>query len=129
MTAAFKLPTTAQDVAQALEQAIRRAVDRQGLEAVLVRVQQAFEAGQLSQAQALRLGDLLARQPMVRLRSRLLGEVVLLAADDAQVPADNGLVVYRASELPQVVGRAPAEVRAIHAVKAALDGEVVAGDG
>lgn len=134
--------------AQALRQAIQQACDWQDLEMALARVQAAFEQGELTgegaealaviaaqEAQVLpelaeeeRLGDLLCRQPVVRLGSRLLGEEILLAADGAQVPDGNGLVVYREAELRRVVGRPPEEVRAIHTVKKVLEGEVMGGD-
>jgi hypothetical protein len=136
-----------QQSVEALESRIRFARSEGALEAALERVQGAFAAGRLTaeeterlatlaaqeagclpeEAEEERLGDLLARRPMVRLRSRLLGEVVLLAADDAQVPADGALVVYRASELRHLVGRTPAQVQALHVVKVALDGQVVEG--
>jgi hypothetical protein len=74
-----------------------------------------------------RLSELLTRQPVVRVHSRLLGEVVVWAADNAEVPEDTPEVVYRESELRLLVGLAPAEVRAIHAAKRSFDGEVVEG--
>ena len=72
-----------------------------------------------------RLSALLRRQPVVQVNSKVLGEMVLWAADNAQVPADNTLVVYREAELRQMAGRSPEELRAIHATKKALDGEVI----
>lgn len=63
--------------------------------------------------------------------SRMLGEVVLFAADNGEIPADNSLVVYRASELRAMVGVSPDALRAAHAVKKKLEGELVEvlGDG
>jgi len=74
----------------------------------------------------LRLRDLFKQKPLHRVRSRVPGEDILFAADDAQIPPDNSLVAYRESELRQLVGLTPEEIRRIHAVKKALDGEVVA---
>lgn len=132
-------------VAGELEQAIRQARDWQGLYAVLQRVDAVYQAGQIDQdhserlaamaareAQCLpgevddvRLSDLLRENPVRRVRSQLLGEDVLFAADEAEIPHDAGLVVYRESELRLLAGRPRAEVRAIHAAKRSLDGEVV----
>ena len=131
--------------AQALRRAIRHARDWHDLEVTLLQVQAAFEAGEVSQEQAEglaamaaqeaqvlpeeasgeRLSALLRRQPVVQVNSKVLGEMVLWAADNAQVPADNTLVVYREAELRQMAGRSPEELRAIHATKKALDGEVI----
>ena len=61
--------------------------------------------------------------PVHRVRSRVLGEDVLWAADDAEVP-DTDLVVYRASELAALDGLDPDALRKIHDVKKELDGEV-----
>jgi hypothetical protein len=73
-----------------------------------------------------RLSDLLARHPVVRVRSRLLGEVVVWVADGVvDITEEIVEVVYRESELRQLVGRTPTEVRTIHKVKRALDGELM----
>ena len=71
------------------------------------------------------LSDLFAEKPIHLVRSRILGEDVLFATDDAAIPTDNKLVVYRESELRATVGVDPIQLRAIHAVKRRLDGEVV----
>ena len=71
------------------------------------------------------LSELLVRKPVVRVRSRLLGEVVVWVADGAEMPEETEEVVYRESELRQLVGRTQTEVRAIHATKRAIDGELV----
>jgi hypothetical protein len=57
--------------------------------------------------------------------SHLLGEDVLFAADNAQIPADNSLVVYRAAERQKLVGAPPEMLKAVHTVKEQLDGVVV----
>ena len=141
-------PPTAPDVVQALRQTILQARDWQDLEKALAHVQAAFEAGEFPQEQAeelaelaaqegkclpeeagdLWLSDLFKRGPVHRCRSRLLGEDMLFTADGAQIPPGNALVVYRDSELRQMAGRTSAEVRAIHTVKRALDGEVMKED-
>ena len=72
-----------------------------------------------------RLSELLARQPVVRVRSRLLGEVVVWVADSIEVAEEITEVVHRESELRRLTGRSPAEVRAVHEVKRALDGELM----
>jgi hypothetical protein len=71
-----------------------------------------------------RLSELLTRQPVVRVRSRLLGEVVVWLADAAEIPEGTSEVVYREAELRRMVGHSSAEVRAIHEVKRTFDGEV-----
>ena len=71
-----------------------------------------------------RLSELLARQPVVRVRSRLLGEVVVWVAAAAEVPEDISEVVYREAELRRMVGRPAAEVLAIHEAKRSFDGEL-----
>ena len=61
-------------------------------------------------------------------QSKVLGENVLWAADNAVVPPDSPLVVYRASELRAAWGMSPERLRAVHAVKKAMDGDIVAAD-
>jgi len=56
----------------------------------------------------------------------LLGEVVVWVADGVvDITEEIVEVVYRESELRQLVGRTPTEVRTIHKVKRALDGELM----
>ena len=57
--------------------------------------------------------------------SKILDEQVLRAADNAEVPADTPLAVYRASELRLLDGASPEMIRAVHQVKGVFDGEVV----
>ena len=71
------------------------------------------------------LSDLFAETPIRRVRSRVLREHVLFAADEARIPPGNDLAVYRESELRQLVGRRPEQLKGIHAVKKTFDGEVV----
>ena len=118
--------------------------DWEALDAVLVAAQAAFDAGEVTHEEAESLagyvgdrshkvpedastgtlGQLLRSQPVVRVRSRLLGEVVVWLADGAEAPASSE-VTYREAELRQLVGGSPAEVCAIHQTKRALDGELV----
>jgi hypothetical protein len=61
----------------------------------------------------------------LRIRSRLFdGEVVLLLADNAAVPIESELVVYRAFEMVGLLGQ-PEQLRKLHMVKKALDAEPV----
>ena len=79
-----------------------------------------LEASSASSIEGMRLG-------LVRtVRSRVLDEHVLFAADTAVLPQNNRLVVYRARELTELVGLPPEQLRAIHAVKKSLDGELLA---
>ena len=76
-------------------------------------------------ADELRLSGLFKDNPIRRVYSRILDEEVLFAADDAELPADNALVVYRESELRALAGHPPAAVLQIHLAKAVFDGEVI----
>lgn len=76
-------------------------------------------------AEDLHLSELLARGTAVRVRSRLLGEIVVWVADAAVVLEAASEVVYRETELRRLVGRSPAEVRAVHEIKRAFDGELI----
>ena len=71
------------------------------------------------------LSSLLAENPTRRVRSNVLGEDVLWAADDAEIPEDNTLVVYRERELKEIAGRSPEELQAIHRSKRGLDMELM----
>ena len=75
-------------------------------------------------ASNLLLSDWFKEDPLRRVRSRALSEIVLFAADEAEVPVANTLVVYRESELSQVVGMSKAQLRATHDAKKILDGIV-----
>ena len=128
-------------VAQAIEQAQSWA----DLSALCKQIDEAYHEGQLSgnEVETLtahvtqksselpepepqqRLSSLLADKPIQRVRSAVLGEDVLWAADTAEIPKDNALVVYRESELRELVGRSPDALRAIHRCKRCLDMELV----
>lgn len=133
------------NAAEELHQRIQQATTWTDLEAVLDDAQQQFQAGELTaedverlaeiaQQEALtlpenvdqlRLSQLFSETPVRRVRSEVLGEVILFAADHATIPEDNSLVIYRQSELKQLVGCSPERLRAIHASKQVLDGELV----
>ena len=128
-----------------LRQFIEKAWDLEALERVTTAVNALHEQGKLDGVNAEHLTALLVEKSrqipdkiedmslsdffnsgLVRkVESKVLGETVLWAADNAEVPPDNDLVVYRASELRQLLGRSPEEMRQIHAAKVALDGETV----
>jgi hypothetical protein len=59
------------------------------------------------------------------IHSKVLDERVIFAADNAEVPEDTPLVVYRAAELRELLGATPEKIRAVHEVKRSFDGEVV----
>ena len=58
-------------------------------------------------------------------KSKVLGETVIWAADNAQVPPETDQVIYRASELKELVGVPPEQLRKIHILKKIQDWEVV----
>ena len=71
------------------------------------------------------LSDMCNAKPIRRVRSKILGEDVLWVADNAEIPVGNDLMVYRESELKELVGLEPAALRAIHKAKRYLDVELV----
>jgi len=60
------------------------------------------------------------------IHSKVLDERVIFAADNAEVPEDTPLIVYRAAEMREINGASPEMLRAAHQVKKAFDGEIVA---
>ena len=78
-----------------------------------------------SSIEAMRLSEFAVSGRVQEVKSRVLDELVLLAADNAVLPQNNHLVVYRACELTGLVGRPPETLRAMHAVKKHLDGELL----
>ena len=60
-----------------------------------------------------------------KVRSKVLGETVLYAADNAQVDPGIDLVVYRASELKELDGMPVEQLRRIHILKKTREWEVV----
>jgi hypothetical protein len=57
-----------------------------------------------------------------RVHSKVLDEIIILAADNAELPDVGGKVVYRAAEARLLVGLSPPEIRAFHEVKVFFDG-------
>ncbi len=57
-----------------------------------------------------------------KVHSKVLDETILLAADNAELPDFNDIVVYRASEARVLVGLSAEEVRAFHEVKVYFEG-------
>ena len=71
------------------------------------------------------IADLVAKHPVVRVNSHLLGEVVVFAANNAHVVPEGDEVVYREWELHQLIGVPPDVLKAVHTVKKFFDGELV----
>jgi hypothetical protein len=70
--------------------------------------------------------DKLAQSGIYReVHSKALDERVIFAADNAEVPDDTPLIVYRAAEMRELLGASPEMLRAAHQVKKNFDGEVV----
>lgn len=61
----------------------------------------------------------------MRVRSKFLGEDIILAADNADVAEYEGLVVYRAEKARHLVGLGPEMVKATHLIKKFFDGELL----
>ena len=85
-----------------------------------------LEASSAPSIEGMRLAEFAGSGLVRTVRSRVLDEHVLFAADTAVLPQNNRLVVYRAYELTELVGLPPEQLRAIHAVKKSLDGELLA---
>ena len=60
----------------------------------------------------------------LRVYSKTLDEIIILAADNAAEPNEEA-VVYRAAELPSLVDRTPHAIRDMHRARKAFDGEVL----
>jgi hypothetical protein len=61
----------------------------------------------------------------LRIYSRVLNEEVLLAADNAAVSPSETRTVYRASELPELLGITPDGLRLLHEVKTVFPDAVI----
>ena len=68
-----------------------------------------------------RLSEFLAERRVARVSSKVLGEDVLFAADDAEIPSDND----REEELRKLVGKTPEHLKHIHDVKKQFDGDIL----
>ena len=70
------------------------------------------------------LSEFLSERQFARVHSKVLSEDVLFAADDAEIPLDNDLAVYREAELRTLVGTTPDRLRVIHGIKKMIDGAI-----
>ena len=70
------------------------------------------------------LSEFLSERQVARVHSKVLDEDVLFAADDAEIPLDNDLAVYREAELRKLVGTTPDRLRHIHEIKKMIDGVI-----
>ena len=77
----------------------------------------------LGAALGMRLSAFARSGEWLRIRSRLLGEDVILAADNA-TGLPPGVPVYRADELRFLIGLDPEGLRAVHRIKSIFAGSV-----
>ncbi len=73
---------------------------------------------------SLPLADFATAGLVVEVRSKVLGELVLFASDNALLDPGERRPVYRAAELRELVGLKPAELRTVHRVKRTFRGTV-----
>jgi len=73
---------------------------------------------------AMRLSDFAKAGLVVEVRSEVLGEVVVFASDNARVDPGERRVVYRASELREMLDLGPNSLRQVHRVKKPFRGTV-----
>lgn len=71
---------------------------------------------------ALPLDDFARAGLVVRVWSSVLGERVIFASDNARIDPGEGLPVYRAAELRELLGLGPEELRQVHRVKGIFGG-------
>ena len=57
-----------------------------------------------------------------QVHSKVLDEIIIIAADNAELPDFGDTVIYRAAEARLLVGMSPDEIRAFHAAKVCFDG-------
>jgi hypothetical protein len=57
-----------------------------------------------------------------QVHSKVLDEIIIIAADNAELPDFGDTVIYRAAEARLLVGMSPDEIRAFHEVKVYFDG-------
>ena len=128
-----------------LRQQIERARDWSDLEGVVEDAEEAYRRNELvgetveqlgysvqkkareipAHIDELRLSDLLKKALVRRIKSRLLGEMVLVIGDNVPVPPEAHGVIYRASELAQLMPKGPEVLKRIHAVKKTFDGDLI----
>lgn len=75
---------------------------------------------------AMRLSEFADAGLVVEVRSEVLGEVVVFAADNALLDPGERRTVYRASELQPLFTLGPGDLRAVHRVKRTFRGTILA---
>ena len=130
---------------RALQSEIDKAMVGKDLDSTIEAVNSAFVQGKITQEEAealaqaateksrqipasveeMSLEDFASSGLVKKVKSKLLGETVIWAADNAQVPPETDQVIYRASELKELVGVPPEQLRKIHMLKKTRDWEVV----
>lgn len=75
---------------------------------------------------AMRLSEFADAGLVVEVRSEVLGEVVVFAADNALLDPGERRTVYRASELQPLLTLGPGDLRAVHRVKRTFRGTILA---
>lgn len=75
---------------------------------------------------AMPLSDFALAGLVVEVRSEILGEVVVLASDNALLDPGERRTVYRARELAELVGLGAADLRRLHGVKRVFGGSLEA---
>ena len=130
---------------KALQSKIDNAMVGKDLDSAIEAVDSAFVQGKITQEEAealaqaateksrqipasveeMPLEDFASTGLVKEVKSKLLGETVIWAADNAQVPPETDQVIYRASELKELAGISPEQLRKIHMLKKTRDWEVV----
>ena len=130
---------------KALQSKIDNAMVGTDLDSTIEAVDSAFVQGKITQEEAealaqaateksrqipasveeMPLEDFASSGLVKEVKSKVLGETVIWAADNAQVPPETDQVIYRASELKELAGISPEQLRKIHMLKKTRDWEVV----
>ena len=130
---------------RALHSEIGNAMVGKDLDSAIEAVNSAFVQGEITQEEAealaqaateksrqipasveeMPLEDFASSGLVKEVKSKVLGETVIWAADNAQVPPETDQVIYRASELKELAGISPEQLRKIHMLKKTRDWEVV----
>ena len=130
---------------RALQSEIDNAMVGKDLDSTIEAVDSAFVQGEITQEEAealaqaateksrqipasieeMPLAEFASSGLVKKVKSKQLGETVIWAADNAQVPPETDQVVYQASELKELAGMSPEQLRKIHMLKKTRDWEVV----
>ena len=130
---------------RALQSEIDNAMVGKDLDSTIEAVDSAFVQGKITQEEAealaqaateksrqipasveeMPLAEFASSGLVKKVKSKQLGETVIWAADNAQVPPETDQVVYQASELKELAGMSPEQLRKIHMLKKTRDWEVV----